>query len=217
MYADFKLPPTYNGPCSAKDQGNIEGTVYHSYYQWVSIFLIFTAFLLYIPRCFWLMMEGGLMKFLGKGTTTQYEIEDPEDKKEKMVKFFAGNIHNKVKKSPHPESGQCVTYFFEFQYNIYFFGFIACEILNTIVVILIFGLTHAFLNYRFLTYGLKTWHFFKSPEEERILNKLPNPMCETFPRIASCNYHVFGTGGEQGNVNALCILSLNTINDKVRQ
>ena len=102
MYADFKLPPTYNGPCSAKDQGNIEGTVYHSYYQWVSIFLIFTAFLLYIPRCFWLMMEGGLMKFLGKGTTTQYEIEDPEDKKEKMVKFFAGNIHNKVKKVPPP-------------------------------------------------------------------------------------------------------------------
>ena len=80
-----------------------------------------------------------------------------------------------------------------------------------------FGLTHAFLNYRFLTYGQKTWNFFKSPEEERILNKLPNPMCETFPRIASCNYHYFGTGGDQSNINALCILSLNTINDKVRQ
>ena len=32
----------------------------------------------------WLMMEGGLMKFFGKGTTTRI-IEDPEEKRDKLV------------------------------------------------------------------------------------------------------------------------------------
>ncbi len=35
-------------------------------------------------RTLWLMMEGGLMKFFGKGTTTRI-IEDPEEKRDKLV------------------------------------------------------------------------------------------------------------------------------------
>ena len=42
-----------------------------------------------------------------------------------------------------------------------------------------------------------------------------NPMCYVFPRIVSCDYHRFGTGGKQENLNAICILALNIINDKV--
>jgi len=45
---------------------------------------------------------------------------------------------------------------------------------------------------------------------------MANPMCETFPRIAACNYVRYGSGGGQENKNAICILSLNMINDKVR-
>ena len=33
---------------------------------------------------------------------------------------------------------------------------------------------------------------------------------------ASCNYWRFGSGGRQENINAICILRLNIINDKVR-
>ena len=40
-------------------------------FQWVPLYLIFLSVLFYMPRCFWLMMEGGLMKFFGKGTTTR--------------------------------------------------------------------------------------------------------------------------------------------------
>ena len=42
------------------------------------------AVLFYLPRMLWLMMEGGLMKFFGKGTTTRI-IEDPEEKRDKLV------------------------------------------------------------------------------------------------------------------------------------
>ena len=34
---------------------------------------------------------------------------------------------------------------------------------------------------------------------------------------AFCDYWRFGTGGHQENVNAVCILALNIINDKVRE
>ncbi len=40
-------------------------------------------------------------------------------------------------------------------------------------------------------------------------------MCYTFPRIAACDYHRYGSGGAQENINAICILALNIINDKV--
>ena len=42
-----------------------------------------------------------------------------------------------------------------------------------------------------------------------------NPMCRTFPRIASCDYHRFGGGGKDASINAICILALNVVNDKV--
>ena len=42
-----------------------------------------------------------------------------------------------------------------------------------------------------------------------------NPMCYVFPTIASCDYRRFGTAGKEENLNALCILALNIINDKV--
>ena len=90
MYADFNIPAHYTGPCSGKDNEDIDGVprvgnIYNSYYQWVPIYLIFLAVLFYLPRCMWLVMEGGLMKFFGKGTTTRF-IEDPEEKRDKLVK-----------------------------------------------------------------------------------------------------------------------------------
>ena len=42
-----------------------------------------------------------------------------------------------------------------------------------------------------------------------------SPMCRTFPRVAACDYHRFGPGGNSAGINALCILALNIINDKV--
>ena len=87
--------------------------------------------------------------------------------------------------------------------------------LNTIIVIIAYGITHVFLNYRFLGYGFKTWLYYRLPPEEQMMSNRVNPMCETFPRIASCDYHRFGTGGKPEKINSLCILALNIINDKV--
>ena len=94
----------YKGACSAgmefggitlkEWQEHSVTIVYNSYYQWVPLYLIILAFLFYLPRMCWLIMEGGLMEFFGKGTTTRF-VEDQEEKKDILVDFFRKNVHNK--------------------------------------------------------------------------------------------------------------------------
>ena len=100
----MKLPTYTKGACSAggefggitREEWNQARTsiVYNSYYQWVPLYLVLLAFLFYLPRMFWLIMEGGLMEFFGKGTTTRF-VEDQEEKKDILVDFFRKNVHNK--------------------------------------------------------------------------------------------------------------------------
>ena len=58
--------------------------MYNSYYQWVPIYLGFLAVLFYLPRCLWLFMEGGLMRFMTRGIRTRI-IEDEEEKRNYLV------------------------------------------------------------------------------------------------------------------------------------
>ena len=80
------------------------------------------------------------MKFFGKGTTTRL-IEDPEEKRDKLVEFFRANIHNK--------------------YNIYYYGFIFCELLNFLCAVMALFITDSFLNNRFLGYGFQVHYYNK--------------------------------------------------------
>ena len=65
MYSSFDMPPTFTFPCTRKTyDGN---HLYNTYYQWVPIFLAVQAAIFYIPRCIWLMLEGGLMAYIVKG------------------------------------------------------------------------------------------------------------------------------------------------------
>jgi len=198
MYSSWNIPPQYKGACSSSQKAASPrseykvSVVYNSYYQWVPLYLVFLGLLFYLPRLLWLTMEGGLMKFFGKGTMSR-SIEDHDEKRDHLVTFFNKNIQNK--------------------FNVYFYGFIFCEILNVGTATAVLFLTNKFLNHRFLLYGLKVWRYYTLPEEEHRFEL--NPMCDTFPRIASCDYWRWGPGGRQENVSAICVLALNMINDKV--
>ena len=83
MYSTWNIPKEYKGACAGGDQNDDTNTiVYNSYYQWVPLYFIFLGVLFYLPRMFWLMMEGGIMKFFGKGTTTRFS------KSELINKYF---------------------------------------------------------------------------------------------------------------------------------
>jgi len=141
----------------------------------------------------WLSMEGGLMKFLVRNAQGKI-IEDPEEKRDGLIQTFQEHLHNK--------------------YTKYAAMFYICETSNLFVVISQIFVVNRFLNYHFLAYGPKVWHYYSLPPEERVMQDL-NPMCEAFPRIASCDFVRFGAGGGQESKNALCILGLNMINDKI--
>jgi len=191
MYSTFNIPPDFKGSCAKREYYG--ATLYNTYYQWVAIFLVFSAILFYIPRSIWLTLEGGLMKFLAKGARGKI-IEDACDKRENLLRTFQEHLHNK--------------------YNSYAAGFMCCEVFNVIVVVSQFFLTNKFLNHQFLSYGPQVYRYYSIPMEERLIENL-NPMCEVFPRIAACDYIRFGSGGGQETRNAICILGLNMVNDKI--
>ena len=63
--SSFDIPPDFEGVCTRRQH---DGTrLYNSYYQWIPIFLAIQAGMFYIPRCVWLICEGGLMAYIVKG------------------------------------------------------------------------------------------------------------------------------------------------------
>ena len=174
------FPTLLKGSCAKKEHDG--ATLYNSYYQFVSIFLVLQAGLFYAPRYVWLMLEGGLMKFLARGVREKI-VEDPVEKRESLISTFQvkslvaimylltwntqEHLHNK--------------------YNAYAAGFFACEAANLLVSIIQIFITDKFLSYHFLGYGVHVWSYYSQPPEER-RHGVINPMCEAFPRIVSCDY-----------------------------
>ena len=85
MYSIMNIPPAFKGSCAKKEHDG--ATLYNSYYQFVSIFLVLQAGLFYAPRYVWLMLEGGLMKFLARGARGKI-VEDPVEKRESLIRTF---------------------------------------------------------------------------------------------------------------------------------
>ena len=100
------------------------------------------------------------------------------------------------------------------KYNRYAAFFYLCETSNLFIVISQIFVINKFLHYQFFDYGLRVYMWYSMPPEERLMSNL-NPMCEVFPRLAACDYVRYGPGGGQEKKNALCVLGLNMINDKI--
>ena len=83
------------------------------------------AIMFCLPRLVWLMLEGGLMKFLTKGTTGKI-VEDPSEKQEILIDAFRNHLHNR--------------------YNLYAYSFFMCEQLNGIVLLISWLMTDKFLH-----------------------------------------------------------------------
>ena len=46
--------------------------------------------------------------------------------------------------------------------------------------------------------------FYQLPNEEILFRRELNPMCEVFPRVASCTYWKYGTGGQAIGLQESC-------------
>ncbi|XP_011705788.1 PREDICTED: innexin inx3-like, partial [Wasmannia auropunctata] len=67
-----------------------------------------------------------------------------------------------------------------------------------------------FLGGAFLTYGTDVLKFSNMNQDDRT-----DPMIAVFPRVTKCTFHKFGGSGTIQTIDALCILALNILNEKI--
>lgn len=164
--------------------------IFHSYYQWVCFMLFFQAGLFYIPRYIWKIAEGGKMKSLLQGLDCPTVSDGAKASKKKLLlDYVVGNLH-------------CHT--------IYVAVFIFCEILNFINVIGQIYFMNMFLGGQFTSYGTDVIKFTETDQDERV-----DPMIRVFPRVTKCTFHQYGPSGDVQKHDAICVLPLNIVNEKI--
>lgn len=164
--------------------------VFHGYYQWVCFVLFFQALCFYVPRYIWWKAEGHLMKNMS------IELRKP--------------VLNDTSRTVYVELVATYLWKRASQFNWYFFVYACAEVLNLLNVLLQVKLIDWFLGGQFTKYGLKVVSFSEYSWPVRY-----DPMIEVFPRLTKCTFHKFGSSGDVQKHDALCILPLNIVNEKI--
>lgn len=71
-------------------------------------------------------------------------------------------------------------------------------------------LMNRFFDGEFMSFGLDVIKHLESDQEERM-----DPMIYIFPRMTKCTFFKFGVSGEVEKHDAICILPLNVVNEKI--
>jgi hypothetical protein len=175
------------GPYTEEDD-----VVYHAYYQWVPFVLFGQALMFYTPYALWKSWEGNKIHSIIQGlhVFTLKESADQKSKKEEILAdYLSRNLH---------------------EHNGWALHFFLCELLNVINVVGQMFLTNRFLGGEFLRYGIEVIDFLDQDPELRI-----DPMARVFPRITKCVFHKYGPSGTIQKNDAMCILALNIMNEKI--
>lgn len=164
---------------------------YHSYYQWVPFMLFFQGCLFYVPHWIWKNWEQGKVRLISEGMRGLLvgAKEEREHRQSRLVQYLIETMH---------------------LHNTYAFGYFLCEALNFVNVILNIFLTDKFLGGTFLSYGTDVISFSNQNQENRT-----DPMINVFPRVTKCTFHKYGAGGSIQKFDALCVLALNILNEKI--
>lgn len=167
-----------------------EKRVYHAYYQWVCFVLFLQAILFYTPRYFWKSMEAGRVKNLILGLNSPILPEETKLANRKLlVEYMVSNLHN---------------------HSIYFLSYALSEAMNFVNVVGQIFLMDAFLGGEFSSYGSQVLQFTGWDWSVRY-----DPMIKVFPRLTKCTFHRYGSSGDVQKHDAMCILPINIINEKI--
>ena len=163
---------------------------YHAYYQWVCFVLFLQALMFYTPRFLWQSWEGGKAKMLVMELNCPI-VDDgaKNDRKKLLVEYLTCNMHN---------------------HTMYALKFFFCEVLNFVNAVGQIFFINYFLDYEFSTYGIRVFEFAQSASETRT-----DPMALVFPKVTKCTFNTFGSSGSVQTLDAICVLPLNIVNEKV--
>lgn len=164
---------------------------YHAYYQWVPFMLFLQGVLFYIPHWMWKQWEEGKIRMISEGMRGAM-IETKQErqaKTERVVQYLQETMH---------------------LHNSYAAGYFFCEVLNFVNTVGNIFFVDTFLGGAFLTYGTDVLKFSNMNQDDRT-----DPMIAVFPRVTKCTFHKFGGSGTIQTIDALCILALNILNEKI--
>lgn len=145
----------------------------------------------YIPHWIWKNWEEGKVGMISQGMRGMFTMSVTEraSHQRRLIDYIIASMRT---------------------HNSYSFGYFLCEILNFVNVIANIIFVDKFLGGTFLTYGTDVIRFSNMNQENR-----SDPMVEVFPRITKCIFHKYGASGSIQKHDALCVLALNILNEKI--
>ncbi|CAH1990859.1 unnamed protein product [Acanthoscelides obtectus] len=174
----------------------------HAYYQWVPFVLFGQAICFYLTHLLWKKMEGGRIRYivdglklaafalqekeLQSGGKTIPSKKDKEEKIKKLREFFLKRVYIN---------------------NFWSYKLIGIEVLNFLHVILQIYITNKFLSGNFRQLGSEVW--------SEGLDSSVDVLDEVFPKITKCTFHKYGPSGSIQLHDAMCVMALNIINEKI--
>lgn len=95
-------------------------------------------------------------------------------------------------------------------HNWWAYRYYICEVLALINVVGQMFLMDRFFEGEFIRFGLNVILYMNTDEENRI-----DPLTYIFPRMTKCTFFKYGVSGEVERHDAVCILPLNVVNEKI--
>ncbi|XP_076661225.1 innexin 7 [Halictus rubicundus] len=193
-----QLPHPGVGPA-----GNDDSIVRHAYYQWVPFVLFFQAIFFYMPHYLWRHVEGGRLKYMVSGLhLSTLALRDEPMKLDNDVTIPSKNDRNdKIRQIR-------IAFVNRIHLNrpwAYYLGL--CEVLNFINVLVQIYLTDWFLGGAFLGLG----HALSGDMSHGEMDVLD----VVFPKVTKCRFYKYGPSGTVQDIDALCVMALNIINEKI--
>lgn len=162
----------------------------HAYYQWVPFVLFLQGLMFYFPHYLWKTYENRRLQKITNGLRGRtLSLDERKDQCEVLVKYVKETMHMN---------------------NWYAGFFFACDWLNFVNVIGQMFFIDKFLGGVFMNYGTQVLSWADMEPEERT-----DPLIEVFPRLTKCTFHKYGPSGSIEKHDALCLLALNIISEKI--
>lgn len=179
-------------------------TVRHSYYQWVPFVLFGQALLFYLPHLMWRSYEAGTIRLLVNGLQRLYlKVDGDQDVAVPGARSIPSEATRWAKLREVMNHLDTVT---RFRLNRNWAAvLIGCEVLNLVNVVFQMKLMDKFLGGQFYGYGL---HAFDDDNGDRLFDRV-------FPKMTKCDFHKFGPSGTMQTHDAMCVMALNIINEKI--
>jgi len=170
-----------------------EERTYKAYYQWVPFVLFLQCCMFYIPHLLFKKWEHGkiigIISDLHESSSVIQEEGEREPKYQALARYFTRTINT---------------------HNTWALKLYLSDLLLLINVVGNIYFIDTFLDGEFSTYGAQVARFVNEDPSLRT-----DPMTRVFPRLTKCIYKKFGASGSIQTHDALCLLPINVINEKI--